>query len=223
VKQTLSDRVQWLGPIAGLLVFGVAALVLHRELSQFKVADVVAYLGAIPRASVVGALTLTVVSYWWLGFYDALARELQIWILAGSMTARDRSGKLLGYIGFSASMTPITGLSISATTPVTINGSVELSTSVPEFTPSPYASASGYPAIFTGGASSLRVPKGFNLLTRVLMLLEFANNNAKAAAAETLCSCANGTSATSTISCVPIVTVAPCASGVRRAIALPST
>ena len=75
MKQFFADRVQWLGPIAGLLVFGVAALVLHRELSQFKVADVLAYLGAIPRVSVVGALALTVVSYWWLGFYDVLAQR----------------------------------------------------------------------------------------------------------------------------------------------------
>jgi len=75
VKQALADRVQWLGPIAALLVFGVAAVVLHRELSQFKAGDVIAYLGAIPRVSVVGALALTVVSYWWLGFYDALAQR----------------------------------------------------------------------------------------------------------------------------------------------------
>jgi phosphatidylglycerol lysyltransferase len=75
VKQALSDRVQWLGPIAGLLVFGVAAVVLHREFSQFKVADVLAYLGAIPRAYVAGALALTVASYWWLGFYDVLAQR----------------------------------------------------------------------------------------------------------------------------------------------------
>ena len=75
MKQALADRVQWLGPIAGLVVFGVAAIVLHREFSEFKVADVLAYLGAIPRASVAGALALTVVSYWWLGFYDVLAQR----------------------------------------------------------------------------------------------------------------------------------------------------
>ncbi|MEO8466776.1 MAG: bifunctional lysylphosphatidylglycerol flippase/synthetase MprF [Gammaproteobacteria bacterium] len=75
MKQALADRVQWLGPIAGLVVFGVAALVLHHEFSNFKLSDVLAYLGVIPRVAVVGALALTCVSYWWLGFYDALAQR----------------------------------------------------------------------------------------------------------------------------------------------------
>jgi len=75
VKQFFADRVQWLGPIAGLLVFGVAAIVLHHEFSEFKFAAVVEYLGAIPRIAVAGALALTAVSYWWLGFYDVLAQR----------------------------------------------------------------------------------------------------------------------------------------------------
>ena len=75
MKQAFADRVQWLGPIAALLVFGVAAVVLHSTLSKFKVADVLAYLGAIPRSAVVAGLLLTVVSYWWLGFYDVLAQR----------------------------------------------------------------------------------------------------------------------------------------------------
>ena len=75
MKQFFADRVQWLGPIAGLVVFGVAAVVLHHEFSEFKFAAVVEYLGAIPRIAVVGGLALTAVSYWWLGFYDVLAQR----------------------------------------------------------------------------------------------------------------------------------------------------
>jgi phosphatidylglycerol lysyltransferase len=75
VKQGIGDRVQWLGPIAALLVFGVAAVVLRREIAEFKVGAVLEYLAAIPRAAVVGGLVLTLVSYWWLAFYDVLAQR----------------------------------------------------------------------------------------------------------------------------------------------------
>ena len=75
MKQALAERVHWLGPIAALLVFGVAAFVLHRELAQFHVADVLAYLRMIPRHAVVAALLLTLVSYWLLGFYDLLGQR----------------------------------------------------------------------------------------------------------------------------------------------------
>jgi phosphatidylglycerol lysyltransferase len=75
VKQALADRVQWLGPVAALLVFGVAAVVLHRELAHFHVGDVLAYLRMIPRHAVVVALLLTLTSYWLLGFYDLLGQR----------------------------------------------------------------------------------------------------------------------------------------------------
>ena len=75
MKQAVQDRVQWLGPVAALLVFGVAAVVLHRELAHFRVADVLAYLRMIPRRAVVAALLLTLASYWLLGFYDLLGQR----------------------------------------------------------------------------------------------------------------------------------------------------
>ncbi|HVY67008.1 MAG TPA: bifunctional lysylphosphatidylglycerol flippase/synthetase MprF [Gammaproteobacteria bacterium] len=86
MKQALADRVQWLGPIAGLLVFGVAAVVLHKELAQFHLGDVLAYLATIPRHAVVLALGLTVVSYWLLAFYDVLAQRYTRKIVAYSRT-----------------------------------------------------------------------------------------------------------------------------------------
>ena len=68
-----TERLRWLRPLAALLVFAVAALVLHRELEQFHMRDVFAHLGSIP-ASVVGrALLLTCASYWLLSCYDLLA------------------------------------------------------------------------------------------------------------------------------------------------------
>ncbi len=75
MKQALAERVHWLGPIAALLVFVVAAFVLHRELAHFHVADVLEYLRMIPRRAVVVALLLTLVSYWLLGFYDVLGQR----------------------------------------------------------------------------------------------------------------------------------------------------
>mgnify|MGYP003349964697 CR=1 FL=1 len=75
MKQGTGDRVQWLGPIAALLVVGVAAAVLRKEIAEFHVGAVLEYLGAIPRTAVVSALVLTFVSYWWLAFYDVLAQR----------------------------------------------------------------------------------------------------------------------------------------------------
>ncbi|HVS24620.1 MAG TPA: bifunctional lysylphosphatidylglycerol flippase/synthetase MprF [Gammaproteobacteria bacterium] len=64
---------RWLKPVAALLVFGLAALVLYRGFGRIHVREVVASLRAIPGRSVGLALLLTCASYWWLGFYDVLA------------------------------------------------------------------------------------------------------------------------------------------------------
>jgi phosphatidylglycerol lysyltransferase len=70
---TLGERLRWLRPFAALLVFGVAAYVLHRGLAEFNFREVLAHSSAIPKQSIAGALLLTGVSYWLLGFYDVLA------------------------------------------------------------------------------------------------------------------------------------------------------
>lgn len=69
---TLSERLRWLKPLAALLVFGVAAFVLHRELERFHMREVLLHLRAIPTAAIGLSLALTVASYWLLGFYDVL-------------------------------------------------------------------------------------------------------------------------------------------------------
>ncbi len=67
-----SERLRWLRPLAALVVFGIAALVLRGELEQFHLREVLANLRAIPRSAVLAALGLTCLSYWLLGFYDFL-------------------------------------------------------------------------------------------------------------------------------------------------------
>jgi phosphatidylglycerol lysyltransferase len=68
-----TERLRWLRPLAALLVFAVAALVLHRELEQFHMREVFAHLGRISGSVFGRALLLTCASYWLLGCYDLLA------------------------------------------------------------------------------------------------------------------------------------------------------
>ena len=63
----------WIGPLATLLVFGLVAFVLHREIARLHFNRVFAHLQAIPRAHVLAALGFTAVSYWVLSGYDVLA------------------------------------------------------------------------------------------------------------------------------------------------------
>ncbi len=70
---TMRERLRWFRPLAALLVFGIAAIVLHRGLAQFNFREVVAHSSAIPARSLGAALLLTAASYWLLGFYDVLA------------------------------------------------------------------------------------------------------------------------------------------------------
>ena len=70
---TMRERTRWLRPLAALLVFGIAAVVLHRGLAQFNFREVLAHSSAIPARSLGAALLLTAASYWLLGFYDVLA------------------------------------------------------------------------------------------------------------------------------------------------------
>jgi uncharacterized membrane protein YbhN (UPF0104 family) len=62
-----------LGPILGVVLFGLAVLILHRELEAYHYREVVERLRAIPAARLVLALFLTVLSYVALTGYDTLA------------------------------------------------------------------------------------------------------------------------------------------------------
>jgi phosphatidylglycerol lysyltransferase len=64
---------RWLLPVVTLLVFAGVAFALHRELAQFRFANVLAHLRSIPAASIGAAALYTAASYWLLGFYDVLA------------------------------------------------------------------------------------------------------------------------------------------------------
>jgi phosphatidylglycerol lysyltransferase len=64
---------RWLLPAVTLLIFALVALGLRRELAQFRFANVLASLRAIPRSALLGAVLCTAVSYGLLGFYDVLA------------------------------------------------------------------------------------------------------------------------------------------------------
>src|SRR5579871_5514667 len=64
---------RWLRPLFTLLIFGAVAVALRRELSAFRLSEMLAHLRAISASAIVRALACTVASYWLLGFYDVLA------------------------------------------------------------------------------------------------------------------------------------------------------
>lgn len=66
-------RPRWIGPLAALLVFALAAYFLHGELARLHVRDVLGALRAIPASALHLAYALTAASYVALGCYDVLA------------------------------------------------------------------------------------------------------------------------------------------------------
>lgn len=64
---------RWFLPGISLCIFAAVAAVVHRELTGFHFADVLAQLRALPGSAVIAALGCTALSYWLLGFYDVLA------------------------------------------------------------------------------------------------------------------------------------------------------
>jgi phosphatidylglycerol lysyltransferase len=62
-----------LGPLLGLALFALAIGVLHHELSEYRMGDVLGHLAAIPRTDLALAVALTLASYLALTGYDALA------------------------------------------------------------------------------------------------------------------------------------------------------
>ncbi|MGH8220626.1 MAG: bifunctional lysylphosphatidylglycerol flippase/synthetase MprF [Steroidobacteraceae bacterium] len=68
-----AGRPRWLGPLAALLIFALAAYFLHGELARLHVRDVLGALHAIPASALKLAFALTAASYLALGCYDVLA------------------------------------------------------------------------------------------------------------------------------------------------------
>jgi phosphatidylglycerol lysyltransferase len=100
-----AGRPHWVGPIAGLLVFGLVAYLLHRELAHLHVRAVLAQLHALPRAALEAAFALTAGSYCALCGYDLLAlsylrkRVAPLRILSASFIA-NAFGHNLGFGAF---------------------------------------------------------------------------------------------------------------------------
>ena len=63
----------WVGPAAALLVFSIMAWLLHRELAQIHVHDIIAHLEGIPSDTLMLGVLLTGGSYFALCLYDFLA------------------------------------------------------------------------------------------------------------------------------------------------------
>ncbi len=68
-------RSHWVGPLLALVVLGLVAYLLHRELAQLHVRKVLAQLHALPRGALEAAFALTAGSYSALCGYDVLALE----------------------------------------------------------------------------------------------------------------------------------------------------
>ncbi len=62
-----------IGPLLGLLLFGIALFVLHKELKQYSYQDVIRSLGELPTLHVYIALGLTFLNYVVMTGYDGLA------------------------------------------------------------------------------------------------------------------------------------------------------
>ncbi|MGA7540057.1 MAG: bifunctional lysylphosphatidylglycerol flippase/synthetase MprF [Steroidobacteraceae bacterium] len=95
---------RWIGPLAALLVFGLVAYVLHREIARLHFNRVFAHLQAIPRMHVLAALGFTAISYWVLSGYDVLAlRYLRKRLRYGRILFTSFIASAFGHtLGFSA-------------------------------------------------------------------------------------------------------------------------
>ena len=64
---------RWLLPVFTVLVFACVVWVIHRELVQIRLPNILAELRSIPAGAVLRAVLFTILSYWLLSFYDVLA------------------------------------------------------------------------------------------------------------------------------------------------------
>ncbi len=62
-----------IGPLLGLVLFGAALFILHKELKQYSYHDVIRSLGELPALHVYMALALTLLNYLVMTGYDSLA------------------------------------------------------------------------------------------------------------------------------------------------------
>jgi phosphatidylglycerol lysyltransferase len=94
----------WVGPVAALLVFSVMAWLLHRELEQIHVHDIVAHLEAIPSDSLLIGGLFTAGSYFALCLYDFMAlRYLRKKVPLGRVVVASFIANAFGHnLGFAA-------------------------------------------------------------------------------------------------------------------------
>ncbi|MFI5216393.1 MAG: bifunctional lysylphosphatidylglycerol flippase/synthetase MprF [Candidatus Limnocylindria bacterium] len=84
-----------LGPILGLALFAMAALILRHELAEYHYRDVLEHLRAIPAPRLALALALTAVGYLALTGYDALALH---WVRRPIRYARIALASFIAYV-----------------------------------------------------------------------------------------------------------------------------
>ncbi len=94
----------WVGPVAALLVFSVMAWLLHRELEQIHVHDILEHLEGIPSTTLLIGLLLTGGSYSALCLYDFLAlRYLHKKVPVGRVVVASFIANAFGHnLGFAA-------------------------------------------------------------------------------------------------------------------------
>ena len=94
----------WVGPAAALLVFSVMAWLLHRELAQIHVKDILDNLAAIPGQTLLIGLLLTGGSYFALCLYDFMAlRYLHKKVPLGRVVVASFIANAFGHnLGFAA-------------------------------------------------------------------------------------------------------------------------
>jgi phosphatidylglycerol lysyltransferase len=95
---------RWVGPVAALLVFSVMAWLLHRELEQIHVHDILEHLEGIPSETLLIGLLLTLGSYSALCLYDYLAlRYLHKKVPVGRVVVASFIANAFGHnLGFAA-------------------------------------------------------------------------------------------------------------------------
>ena len=68
-----SKFLQYLSPLLGLILFSLALWVLHGELANYPLQDILQHAGTLPLSRIYGALSLTILSYLIMTGYDTLA------------------------------------------------------------------------------------------------------------------------------------------------------
>lgn len=72
LSRARENLLRWLLPAVSLAIFALVVWVIHRQLANAHLRDVLAHFRAIPMRDLVGAVACTALSYWLLGLYDVL-------------------------------------------------------------------------------------------------------------------------------------------------------